>query len=295
MFTKTCRLATVAVSLGVMLQMTPVLAQSYGANNLSNTGSGGYASTPSNTGCASTPSNGGVSNSGFIPAGLMMSASLNTSISTEAARPGDFIQATLSQPIYLQDGVVPSGTVLEGRVVEASAGGFLARSGRLSIKFDHMRTPNGFQAPMASHIVGSVGKYSQIANGSETFAGENLKSKFGQTLVRSGIGAGVGAGVGTAIGAIAGAGQPRVSINPVYGPYGHAMMPVGYAPTVRSGAAFGAGRGAWSGAAIGGGLGLANGLFLRTGKNVVIPQGTPLQLQLDAPITINRNMQVGQS
>lgn len=223
-----------------------------------------------------------------------MNASLDTSISTQAARPGDFIQAKLTQPIYLQDGVVPAGTILEGRVVQANSGGFLSRSGRVSLKFDTMRTPNGTQAPMATHIVGNIGKYNQIANGSETFAGENAKSKVGQTLVRTAIGAGAGAALGTAVGAIAGAGRPRVSINPVYGPYGHAMMPVGYVPNVRSGGAIGAGRGAWSGAAIGGGVGLANGI-LRKGGEIVIPQGTPLQLQLDAPITLNRNSQVGQS
>jgi hypothetical protein len=236
----------------------------------------------------------------------MLNATLSTSISTQVARPGDFIQASLTQPIYLQDGVIPAGTVLEGRVQEAKSGGFLARSGRLTLKFDHMRTPSGASAPMASHIVGSIGKYDQIANGSETFAGENMKNKMGQTLVRTAIGAGAGAALGTAVGAIAGRGNAKVNFNPIYGPtynaynpYGYnpygGMAPVAYRTNVRSGAALGAGRGAWSGAAIGGGVGLANGLILRTGKDVVIPNGTPLQLQLDAPINLNRHSQVGAS
>lgn len=287
MFTKICALVILAATLGTLTQLTPGFAQSYGTSNLSNTGGGGYGSAATN----------GASCAGYVPAGLMLNASLDTSISTAAARPGDFIQAKLTQPVYLQDGVVPAGTVLEGHVVEARAGGFLARSGRLTLKFDRLRTPNGFQAPMAAHIVGNIGKYNQIANGSETFAGENAKSKVGQTLVRTAIGAGAGAALGTAVGAIAGAGRPRVSIQPVYGPYGpygHQMVPVGYAPQVRSGGGIGAGRGAWSGAAIGGGVGLANGLLIRNGANIAIPQGTPLQLQLDAPISINRNSQFGQ-
>jgi hypothetical protein len=64
-------------------------------------------------------------------------------------------------------------------------------------------------------------------------------------------------------------------------------VPVGYY-NQRSGAALGAGRGAWSGAAIGGGVGLADSLLLRKGKNVDIHSGTPIQLQLDAPVQLDR-------
>lgn len=282
MFTKDCALKTAAATLGVILQMTPAFAQSYGAGGFSNTG--GYSnSQPTGT---SSPG------SAYMPAGMTLSASLATSISTEAAKPGDFVQATLTQPVTLAEGTVPAGTVLEGHVVEAKAGGFLGRSGRLTVKFDRLRTPSGATAQLAAHIVGNLGNYKQVANGSETFAGEGIGTKVGQTLVRGAIGAGAGAALGTAVGAIAGRGQ-RVSYRPVYGPYGHGMYPVGYAPQVRSGAAMGAGRGAWSGAAIGGGLGVADALLIRKGKNIVIPTGTQVQLQLDAPTTIHRNPQGG--
>src|SRR5262249_19713774 len=117
-------------------------------------------------------------------------------------------------------------------------------------------------------------------------------TKVGQALMRSAIGAGAGAALGTAVGAIAGRGQSnmqyRTSFVPEYNGYGGMQYaPVGYYHQ-GSGAARGAGRGAWSGAAIGGGVGLADSLLLRKGKNVDIQSGTPIQLQLDAPVQLDR-------
>jgi len=54
-----------------------------------------------------------------------------------------------------------------------------------------------------------------------------------------------------------------------------------------AGGGSGAGKGAWSGAAIGAGLGVADSLILRKGKDVTIPSGTALQLQLDSPVAIS--------
>lgn len=78
--------------------------------------------------------------------------------------------------------------------------------------------------------------------------------KVGQTAIRGGLGAGLGAGLGTAVGAIAGGGH-------------------------------GAGMGAWSGAAIGGGIGVAD-MLLRKGRDVIIPTGTNIQVQLDQQVDL---------
>lgn len=260
----------------------------------------------------------------YVPAGMMLNASLQTSISTSAAKAGDLVQATLSDPIITGSGQIPSGTVLEGRVENARSGGFLGRSGELTVKFDRMRTPGGLSVPMAAHISGNIGKY-KLAEGSSTVHGETAGTKVGQALMRSAIGAGAGAALGTAVGAIAGHGNPqpqlRTAILPVngmgYGGYpgmgygggypgmgypgmgypgygmGSQLMPVNYYSN-RSGAALGAGRGAWSGAAIGGGVGLADSLLIRKGHDVVIQSGTQIKLLLDAPIQIDRSVQYGQ-
>lgn len=194
----------------------------------------------------------------YAPAGLVIPVSLNTSISTDVARPGDLIQATVSQNVLLGDAQIPAGSTVLGQVSEAKGGGLMGRAGMIQIKFNRLRTPDGAETPISAHIVGGIEKYSEVGgDGSDTFAGETWKTKAGQAAIRGGVGAGTGAALGTAIGAIA-AGSGR-----------------------------GAGRGAWSGAAIGGGVGVAQSLILRRGKQVNIPSGLAMQLQLDAPVNVS--------
>lgn len=193
----------------------------------------------------------------YAPAGLTIPVVLRTSISTQAARPGDMIEAQISESVQLGEASIPAGSTVVGQITNATEGKFLGRSGELGLKFTRLRTPDGVETPITAHIVGSVGKYAQIGTDqSGVVKGETWKNKAGQVALRGAIGAGTGAAVGTAIGAIAG----------------------------RSGKSVG--RGAWSGAAIGSGLGAAQSLILRKGRDVTIASGQILQLQLDAPATI---------
>jgi hypothetical protein len=189
----------------------------------------------------------------YIPAGMVIPVKLATGISTEVAQPGDRIEATVSQPITLDNGVIPAGSIVVGQVVESESARRLGRSGELNLKFQSIRTPDGAETPISAHIIGGVAKYSEKSEpGADAIAGETTKNKVESAAIRGAVGAGAGALLGTAIGAIAGGGH-------------------------------GTGRGAWSGAAIGGGLGVADSLLLRKGANVQLKSGEPLQLQLDAP------------
>lgn len=283
MCTKLGEFVSVASVFVVLLQLAPAFGQSYGTDNP-------YFNSNSATGQPPYPSPGQTC---YAPAGMSLSASLLTSISTDVAKPGDLVQATLSQPVILSSGQIPAGSMLIGHVASATAGGFLGKSGRLTINFDHLRMPNGIEIPMSAHIMGELGKYKQSGNGSDSFVGETGETKVGQALLRTAIGAGTGAALGTAVGAIAGHGNNNVSYSPVYGAYGYRVAPMGYYPSYRNGTAVGAGRGAWSGAAIGGGVGLADSLLLRKGKNIEISSGTPIQLQLDAPMMFSSQIQFG--
>ena len=277
---------SVTAVLAGLVQLTPAFGQSYGTSNPS---FAGRSADPASA-ASSYPQPG---DSCYVPSGMSLNASLSTSISTDVAKPGDLVQATLSQPVILSGGQIPAGSTLVGHVASASAGGFLGKSGRLTINFNRLRLPNGLELPMSAHIMGELGKYKQTGNDNGSFAGEGAGTKVGQALMRTAIGAGTGAALGTAVGAIAGHGNRSVSYTPTYGMYGATVVPVGYAPSYQNGAARGAGRGAWSGAAIGGGVGLADSLLLRRGKNIEISSGTPVQLQLDAPIMISSQTQYG--
>lgn len=192
----------------------------------------------------------------YAPAGLVMPITLQTSISTQVAKPGDMIQASLPQSVMLGDSQIPAGSTVIGTITDASAGKYLGRAASLTIKFNRLRTPDGSETPITAHLVGGIGKY--VDGGSDqddTLRGETWKTKAGQAAIRGAIGAGTGAALGTAIGAIAGGGR-------------------------------GVGRGAWSGTAIGGGAGVVQSLILRKGKEVTIQSGTQMQLQLDAPVSV---------
>lgn len=190
------------------------------------------------------------------PAGLTIPINLQTAISTQVAKPGDMIQATINQSVMLGDSQIPAGSQVIGTITDASAGKYLGRAASLTVKFNRLRTPDGTETPITAHLVGGIGKYVDGGSDSDdTLRGETWKTKVGQAAIRGAVGAGTGAALGTAVGAIAGGGR-------------------------------GVGRGAWSGTAIGATAGVAQSLILRKGKEVTIPSGTAMQLQLDAPVSI---------
>ena len=194
----------------------------------------------------------------YAPAGLTLNTTLSTAISTQVAQLGDMIQANISETVQLGEGSIPAGSVLIGQITEAKSGGFFGRSGMLGVKFNRLRTPDGVETPITAHIVGGIGKFTEIGGDqSDVLKGETMKTKLGQAAIRTAIGAGTGAALGTAIGAIAG----------------------------RSGTA--TGRGAWSGTAIGGGLGAVQSVTMRKGRDVSIPSGQRMQVQLDAPVSVS--------
>lgn len=188
----------------------------------------------------------------YAPAGLVIPATLSTAISTDVARPGDVIQASVSQAIILGDSQIPVGSKLLGQIAESQSARFLGRTGTINITFTRLRTPDGQEAPISASLIGEIDKYD--ADAGNTLKGQTWKGKALKAGVQGTIGAGTGAALGTAIGAIAGGGR-------------------------------GAGHGAWSGTAIGAGVGLAHSL-LSKGKNVVIQSGTPIQLKLDSPLQL---------
>lgn len=189
----------------------------------------------------------------YMPAGMQFPVVLQTALSSETARPGDMIQARLDQPIAMGDTTIPAGTVFTGRVTDAEPGQRLwnGAAAQLGVQFDTMRMPDGTSTPIVGRIAGGL-----TANQQQSLLGKLESNRLTRSAVRGAAGAGIGAALGTAIGAIAGGGR-------------------------------GLGRGAWSGAAIGGGLGLVQGLILSKGKNIVIPSGQTLQVQLDAPASVS--------
>ena len=192
----------------------------------------------------------------YAPAGLVLPIALNTGISTAVAQAGDPVHARLTQSVQLQGASIPAGSTLSGQLTNVEASRRMGHSGHLGLKFYRLRTPDGHSYPITAHLIGGLEKYHTMGEaGSDQFRGDNGGTKLKAVGVRAGVGAGAGAILGTAIGGIAGGGR-------------------------------GAGRGAWSGLAIGTGLGVADSLLLRKGREINLKSGSPMQLQLDSPISI---------
>ena len=217
---------------------------------------GQQASQQNNQGSYQGGYRGGVA---YAPVGLVIPILLSTGISTQVAQAGDPIQARLSKDIDLGGNIIPAGSNISGQITEVTAAGRLGHSGHLGIKFTGLNTPDGASYPINAHLVGGIDKYHQSgADNSDQFAGENGWTKLKDVGVRGAVGTGAGAALGTAVGGIAGGGH-------------------------------GAGRGAWSGAAIGAGLGVADSLLVRKGREINIKGGTPMEIQLDSPLSVASN------
>jgi hypothetical protein len=132
-----------------------------------------------------------------LPAGTVLSVTLEQSLASNQARSGDEFEASVSAPVVFEGKtVIPKGAKAQGRVVEAR------ESGRLE-------TPARLRLALRSVEVG--GKTYDIETSSVTRSGQSHKKR---NIELIGGGAGVGAliggiaggGKGAAIGAAAGAG-----------------------------------------------------------------------------------------
>jgi hypothetical protein len=186
------------------------------------------------------------------PEGTTLPCTLNTAISTSVARSGNYVQALLAKNVPLTGGsYLPAGTKINGQISQATGGRYFSRSGSLSLIFNEMQLPNGTMLPMSAHTIGDLGKY--IDKGG-TYHGEGWGAKLGQFALRTAAGAGGGLALGTALGGIMG-----------HGDWSSGML--------------------W-GSAMGAGLGALDTATLRKGRDVMLPAGTQMTLQLDQPIQI---------
>jgi hypothetical protein len=121
-----------------------------------------------------------------VPAGTLLTVTINQAVSTKTNTTGDAFRASLAEPVIVNGTTVaPKGTPAAGTVVQAASAGHLKRGAALALSLD------------ALTIQGT--KYTIKTSRFE----ESGKGRGKRTAV----GAGGGAGVGAIIGAIAGGGK----------------------------------------------------------------------------------------
>ncbi len=203
----------------------------------------GFAETPTYIAQGLPPLQGYVVTA---PAGTYMQATVQSAISSEFARPGDRVVATLGTPLAAGGSIVlPAGSQVEGQVVAVEDAGRVGKNGTLDIRFTSAIAPTGQRIPISARI--------QTEDGSGVIRGGTTKGRVGKAALRTGVGAGLGAALGTAMGPLSGG---KV------------------------------GRGAIYGTAIGGGLG-ALYAGAKKGEPAVLNAGEPINLVLDAPVTVS--------
>lgn len=139
------------------------------------------------------------------PAGTTVAAAVTTPISSEFARVGDRLTATLSSAVAAGSNVIlPAGSQVEGQVVMVKAAGRSGRNGELEVRFTTGVLPNGQRIPLSARI--------QTEDGTGIIKGGTTVGRMGKAAVNTGVGAGLGAALGTAMGPLSGGGVGRGAI-----------------------------------------------------------------------------------
>jgi hypothetical protein len=132
-----------------------------------------------------------------IPAGKVLTVTLDQTVNSKTASNGDVFAASLAEPVTIDGNVVlPAGTKVSGTIVQAQSAGKFNGHALLQLTLDSIRL-NGTRYSIQTSEFEEVGK----GRGKRTGIGAGGGAAFGAI-----IGALAGGGKGAAIGAVAGGG-----------------------------------------------------------------------------------------
>lgn len=139
-----------------------------------------------------------------LPAGTKIRLRMDDGISSNISSANDTFTTTLVKPVIVRETIVlPVGTVIEGRIVKATAAATGGQSGKLVIKLDTLKLPEGEKRDIDGVPVEELkAPSSQTGNIISVVGGTALGAIFGAVTKTSNgalIGAGIGAGAGTSV------------------------------------------------------------------------------------------------
>jgi hypothetical protein len=188
-----------------------------------------------------------------VPANTAIPLELRSQITSRTAYVGEAIYCDTIYPITVNNRIIlPVRTYVKGEITQVTRPGKVKGKAELGLRFDEITLPNGVTKPLRATLSGFAG------NGKEGFSakegrieGESTKGQDAKTIA-------IPAATGASIGAIASESSHRTGL----------------------------------GAGIGGAAGAAGGVaavLLTRGKEVVLPRGTSLELQLSAPLSFYKD------
>lgn len=139
-----------------------------------------------------------------LAAGTVIPVRLTEEIDTKTAQAGTTFHATTASNVgYGGYTLIPAGTPVTGRVVEAKAAGRLSGSALLGVELVSVRLPNGADTPQETPLVTQELSNKAQGRGTNTAERAGGGAAFGAVvgaLAGGGAGAGIGAASGGALG-----------------------------------------------------------------------------------------------
>lgn len=141
-----------------------------------------------------------------IPAGTRISVRTIDAIDSARNRPGDRFQASLQEPLIVNDTVIaPKGADVYGRLTESKISGTFSGSSQLRLELTGI-VVNGRTVPLVTGDYELKGKSQGASTAKRTIGGAAVGSIIGAIA-----GGGKGAGIGAAVGGGAGAGSEIIT------------------------------------------------------------------------------------
>lgn len=160
-------------------------------------GAGNTAETPAAPAPASAPAPPPPPPPVVVPAGKVLTVTLDQTLNTKTASNGDVFAASLAEPVTVDGGtILPAGAKVSGTIVQAQSAGKFNGHALLQLTLDSVRL-NGTRYSIQTSEFEEVGK----GRGKRTGIGAGGGAAFGAI-----VGALAGGGKGAAIGAVAGGG-----------------------------------------------------------------------------------------
>lgn len=137
-----------------------------------------------------------------LQAGTEMRVRMDNEINSKVSNAGDTFTATVSNPVVIRGaGILPIGSVIEGRIVEVKSASFGKKDGSFKVKFETLRLPTGAKRTIDADLINAERQKSSNFFSTIAIVGGTAFGAILGTVAGSGrgalIGAGLGAGAGT--------------------------------------------------------------------------------------------------
>lgn len=146
-----------------------------------------------------------------VDVGTTMRARMNETLNSKTAKVGDTFTATITEPVYSENGVVvvPVGSTVKGRVDTVKAAAKGGKPGSIGVSFTQVRLPNGKIRAINGSLTDLEGKTS--SDNESTASGKKMGNRKLIFIGGGGaggavLGAAIGGGKGALIGGLLGAG-----------------------------------------------------------------------------------------